>query len=406
MPPFVRRRRARLALLAVAAFLLVAAVPGLATGKSNRRSGSTVVAPWVQASGTGFFDQSGNPVYLRGFNANSSMGWKKAAVLGANFVRIPVYWSDLEPNAPVGGVHTWVATQLAALDAEVQLLQSQNINVLIDFHQTGWSPYFTQITKDARGMPAWLYGPGYFPQPMTQDGLGMAKKDFATNPAILPYYQAYVQMLVKRYSSYPNVVGYELYNEPQPGKLKQTHTGTQALIAFQAQLLQFVRSLDPQRTVFVSVRQGGNLGFLNADLSAWGSLANVAIDLHDYFNGRDAPYGYSADTETWYPNHDAVMTQFEVAYVGTEANQLRLIDQVLAKTNQWGVPLLVGEWGARVDDPGLLEYQRQMLNVFRLRKLNWTRWALTSHGALRILNSDYTLSPAALQIQQDLQKPY
>ena len=408
MPPYVRRRPARVASVAAAGALLLAVLPALAAGNVSEttRKTTTVVAPWVHASGTGFVDQAGNPVYLRGFNANSSMGYQLAAGLGANFVRIPVYWSDLELTPPVNGVHTWDLTALAALDAEVQLLQSQKVNVLIDFHQTGWSPYFTNITQAARGMPAWLYGPAYFPQPMTQLGLGLAKKDFATNPAILPYYEAYMQMLIQRYSSYPNVVGYELYNEPQPGKLKSTHDGTQALIAFQAQLLQFVRSLDPQRTVFVSVRQGGNLGFLNADLTAWGSLANLAIDLHDYFVGLDAPYGYSTDTESWYPNHDAVVTYNEATYVGTEANQLRILDQVLAKTNAWGVPLLVGEWGARLNDPGLLEYQRQMLDAFRQRKLNWTRWALTSHGIKAILNPDYTLTPAALQIQQDLQLPY
>src|SRR5205085_10978870 len=125
-------------------------------------------------------------------------------------------------------VHTWDTAELTALDREVQTLQSQNVNVLIDMHQTGWSPYFTDLTDQARGMPAWLYGPGYFPQEMSQLGLGLAKMDFATNAAILPYYKAYMQMLVNRYSSYPNVVGYELYNEPQPGKLKSTHDGTQA----------------------------------------------------------------------------------------------------------------------------------------------------------------------------------
>jgi aryl-phospho-beta-D-glucosidase BglC (GH1 family) len=365
-----------------------------------------LVAPWVHAEGTKFRDQSGARVYLRGFNANTSMGYKKAAGLGANFVRLPIYWSDVELNPPVSGVHHWDATELAALDAEVQTLLNDKVNVLLDFHQTGWSPFFTKITSDARGMPAWLYGPGYFPQEMSQLGLGLAKKDFATNPAILPYYEAYMRMIITRYRSYPNVVGYELYNEPQPGKLHQTHAGTQALISFQAQLLDYVRSLDPLRTVFLSVRQGGNLGFLNADVSPLGSLANVAIDMHDYFNGLDPPYGYSADTETWYPSHDEVVTDHETAYVGTEANQLRILDQLLTKTNQWGVPLLVGEWGARWNDPGLLTYQRQMLDAFRQRKLNWARWALTSHGIKRILNSDYSPSQAALQIQQDLQNPY
>jgi aryl-phospho-beta-D-glucosidase BglC (GH1 family) len=364
------------------------------------------VAPWVHSSGTGFVDASGNPVYLRGFDANSSMGYRKAAELGANFIRIPIYWSDLEPNPPVDGIHSWDQTQLDALDTEVQTLESQNVNVLLDLHQTGWSPYFTDITQNARGMPAWLYSPGYFPQPMSQLGLGLAKMDFATNPAIMPYYKAYVSMIVRRYRSYPNVVGYEPYNEPQPGKLGTNHTGTQALIAYQAQLLTLIRSLDPQRTVFLFTRQGGDLGFLDADLTAWGSLQNVAIDLHDYFVGTDPPVGYAADTETWFPDHDSVVTQFETAYVGTETNQLRILDQVLAKTSEWDVPLLVGEWGARIDDPGLLEYQRQMLDAFRKRKLSWSRWALTSHGTLRILNPDYSFSPAALQIQQDLQNPY
>jgi aryl-phospho-beta-D-glucosidase BglC (GH1 family) len=405
MAPFAVRRHARVALLAVCLSSLLALVPGLASARQARPT-STVVAPWVHTSGSSFVDQNGYPVYLRGFDASANMGWNKAAALGANFVRVPVYWSDLEPNAPIGGVHSWDATQLAALDSEVQTLESQHVNVLIDFHQSGWSPYFTALTQDARGMPAWLYSPGYFPQPMTQAGLGAAKKDFATNPGILPYYEAFITMLVHRYSAYPNVVGYELYNEPQPGKLGSTSAGTQALISYQAQLLRLVRSLDPLRTSFVSVRQGGNLGFLSADLTAWGSLSNLAIDFHDYFVGLDPPYGFSSDSQSWYPNHDAVVTDNETSYVGSEQNQLRILDQVLAKTHQWGVPLLVGEWGARTNDPGLTEYQRQMLDAFRQRKLSWARWALTSHGDMALFNPDYTVTGALLQIQQDLQNPY
>jgi aryl-phospho-beta-D-glucosidase BglC (GH1 family) len=85
------------------------------------------------------------------------MAYKKAATLGANFIRIPVYWSDLEPTPPVAGVHTWDPVELAALDQEVQTLESANVNVLIDLHQTGWSPYFTnratRPTCRARWMP-------------------------------------------------------------------------------------------------------------------------------------------------------------------------------------------------------------------------------------------------------------
>jgi len=364
---------------------------------------SGVVAPWVHTQGTNFVDKSGNRVYLRGFNANSSMGYKKAAALGANFIRLPVYWSDVEPVPPVGGVHTWDPAELAAIDTEVQTLLAAKVNVLIDFHQTGWSPYFDST---GRGMPIWLYSPGFFPQPKGKLGLGLAKMDFATNPAILPYYKAYMGMIIKRYRGYPNVVGWELYNEPQPGKLHQTHDGTQALISFQAKLANYVRSLDPGRTIFFSVRQGGDLGFLNADLGDFGSLNDLALDLHDRFTGVDPPKGYSPDTETWYPDHDSVVTTFENSYVGTEANQLRILDQLLAKTKQWNIPLLVGEWGARINDSGLLEYQRQMLDAFRKRKLSWSRWALTSHGPERVYTTDYSPTAALRQLQQDLQTPY
>jgi len=364
-----------------------------------------LVPPAVHQLGTGFVDQAGSTVYLRGFDANSDMAYKKAALLGANFIRVAIYWSDLEPKPPIDGVHNWDAERIASLDAEVQYLANRNVNVLLDLHQSGWSPYFTNITGNARGMPAWLYSRGYFPQPMSQEGLGMAKKDLATNPAIFPYYRDYAQLIVERYRGFANVVGYELYNEPQPGKLGSNHAGTQALIGFQGRLLQYLRTLDPLRTYVVFTRQGGDLGYLNADISAWAPLVNVALDFHDYFVGLDRPYGLSDDTERWYPDAQSTHTQFETAYVGTYANQLRLLDQVLAKTNEWGIPLIVGEWGARFDDPGLLEYQRQMLKALRARKLSWARWALTSHGSLRILDNG-SPTPAALQIQQDLNDPY
>ena len=399
-------RKTLVAGLVAAALAVGAAPPALArpTNTDSRDDLTPVVAPWVHASGTGFVDAAGAPVYLRGFDA---IGYPaRAAALGANFVRMPVYWSDIEPAPPIAGHHSWNDAALATIDDRVQALAARGINVLLDFHQSGWSSYFTALTVNAQGIPSWFYANGFFPFPATQKGLGQARADFFTNPAAIPYYQAFVELLVRRYRSYPNVVGYELFNEPPSGALGQNHAATQAVIAWQAGMLRFVRSLDPERTVFLFTRQGGDLGFLNADLSALGSLAKVAIDLHDYFVGLDGPYGYSADTETWYPSDTATHVQFETAYAGTYANQLRLIDRVLARTNAWNVPLLVGEWGARLDDPGLLRYQQDMLAVFRARRLSWTRWMLTNNSALGILNADGSNSAAALQIQNDLAVPY
>jgi hypothetical protein len=366
--------------------------------------GPPEAAPWVHTLGTNFVTAAGARIYLRGFDATGYPA--KAAELGANFVRMPVYWSDIEPTPPVADEHMWNEAALAALDARIAAFAARGISVLLDFHQSAWSTYFSALTPAAHGLPPWLYSNGFFPVPATAGGLARARADFFTDPAQLVYYQAFVDELVRRYRSSANVIGYELFNEPSAGALGQNHAATQAVIAWEATMLRFVRRLDPLRTVFVFVRQGGDLGFLNADLSAFGSLAGVAVDLHDYFVGLDAPYGYSADTETWYPSHEATHVQFEPAYSGSCANQLRLLDMVLARTKAWNVPLLVGEWGARLDDPGLLRYQRDMLTAFRARKLSWARWMLTASSTLGILEPDGSYSAAARQIQQDLAAPY
>lgn len=70
------------------------------------------------------------------------------------------------------------------------------------------------------------------------------------------------------------------------------------------------------------------------------------------------------------------------------------------------MPLLVGEWGARYDDPGLLRYQADMLAAFRARRLSWARWMLTGGGFLRLLEPDGSYTDAARQIQEDLRRPY
>src|SRR5438105_11448612 len=98
-----------------------------------------LVPPWVHQLGTGFVDQVGNTTYLRGFNAGSNMAYKKAALLGANFVRVAIYWSDLEPSPPDHGIHIWDAEKIAQLDAEVQYLANRKVNILLDLHQSGWS---------------------------------------------------------------------------------------------------------------------------------------------------------------------------------------------------------------------------------------------------------------------------
>ena len=57
-------------------------------------------------------------------------------------MRLAITWSDYEPTAPVDGVHHWDQARLADLDAEIAFFREHGIQVLLDLHQYGWSPYF------------------------------------------------------------------------------------------------------------------------------------------------------------------------------------------------------------------------------------------------------------------------
>jgi Cellulase (glycosyl hydrolase family 5) len=373
---------------------LVAVAVALAQASPAR---ATTTTPWVTATDGHFVDtRTGNPVLLRGLDVTvgPSNLYQRAVGLGANFVRLTVTWEQLEPAAPVGGVHTYDPDYLATLDAQIAWYQSQNVNVLIDLHQSGWSSYFSPITDSARGEPPWLYAGKY---PIDQQGLGQAKADFVTDPQIAAWYRDLLQMLITRYSAYPNVVGYEIYNEPQSGSLGNDHQATQTLVDWQAGMARYIASLDPARTIFFQTRAGGNFGLETVDLSGFAGLPHVALDLHDYYNGVG---GLDADGENWWPSWDETHNQSTPSYQGTIDSQEHVLVRVLNGALEHGWGLIVGEWGTRIDDPNILAYQAQMLTLFARYQVSWTRWVLTTTGDMAILNSDGSPTDAALQLQQ------
>ena len=95
-----------------------------------------VVAPWVHVRGTQFVGANGHVVVLRGINAGPSdpAVYKRATHFGVNFVRVPVYWSDIEPNPPASGVRTYDAGALRALGRELRFLRRHRVMALIDLH--------------------------------------------------------------------------------------------------------------------------------------------------------------------------------------------------------------------------------------------------------------------------------
>ncbi len=337
---------------------------------------AAVVSPWVHVQGVGFTDRNGLPIVLRGVNQQGGAGARSnglALSLGSNFVRLLAPWSTVEDTAPVGGRHTWNEEYLQRLDAQVSWYQDHGVNVLIDFHQYKWSPYFG---SGETGIPGWFYTdlrPGLYPQ--TGAGMKQAMGDWWTDALGRQGYLAFVRMMVARYSSHPNVVGYEVLNEPMVGDLGETHAATQAVISWEAPIVNAIRLKDPERAVFLMLRGGGDNGLVNGDFSKLAPMANLVVDLHDYYNGLYGS-GFTPDQEGWAPSWDATHNQNFLDYHGTESALLQNLQSAVTRTRALGIPLVVGEWGAQTADTGMLDFQHHLLAVMTRYGLSWARWNL------------------------------
>jgi hypothetical protein len=394
-------------LVAIAGVALCASALCVTAASAQPPAPGVAVPPWIHQVGTTFVNSKGRQVLLRGVNAtpDASMDFGSVAAMKANLVRIPIKWSLIEPAAPVGTTHTYDPVRLAQLDTEVAYFRAHSINVLLDFHQSGWSSYFAKAdaanppnANDSAGIPSWLYvGSQYTPN---SKGRAAALQAFYTDPNTIAQFESFVKMIVDRYRTSPNVVGYEILNEPQTGSLlPSNHATTQLVIGWEAQILKLIRAEDPLRTVFFMLRGGGDLGITHSDLTALHPLTNLALDLHDYFAGN-AGSGYSVDGEN--RSSTFIRTADVPTYTGTLASQTAYLNTVLARTRKWNIPLLVGEWGVRRDDPNRLAYQSQMLSLFGALRLNWTRWNLDRDHQYGILNLKGGLSDVGLQLSKYL----
>ena len=272
--------------------------PGLAT-------------PLVTTDGTRFV-KAGQPIVLQGYDLSVTgpSVYSRAAELNANFVRVTVPWSEIEPTRPSGTpghlTHHWNTAVLAELDREVTDLGTQGIQVLIDFHQFHWSPYYAKVecktgvdNCKATGVPAWYYTGRY---PETRRGESSAKADFwdGQRETSLYYYSAFAEMMARRYGHQANVIGYEIFNEPHPGHLPDNTATTNLMLSWQNQIYRVMHAVDPQRTMFVMCR-GGAEGVGTADLAQFGKGAKIALDFHDYYNGAPGT-GFDASGDNWVPS--------------------------------------------------------------------------------------------------------
>ncbi len=362
--------RARIVVLVAIALVVAAALVVSLTGSSIRAATSTTTsqahatapsstpAPVVPATPPGYLatrgtrieDSSGAVVQLDGFNVTGmestnpsgsdvpgvcNDGWRpltsvevaQIAGYGFNSVRLPVAWGNLEPSPPTVGaggvlVHHWNMPYLAALDDEVALLGTAHLRVILDMHQSNWSPAFTAPATAKKpgcpgsGMPVWL-DPGAadetaqtaacdFYAGQTEPGVpGSAWGDFAAAEAFLDGH----------YAGDPAVVAQDIVNEPNCGRASADLTGFYAYVA------PLVHRSNPD--LLLMLEDEDDPGSFR--LTQLPPVPNLVLSVHlheDYWSTPSA-------------------TQSASPLSGQEA-----LAADLQRATQWNVPLYVGEFYA------------------------------------------------------------
>jgi hypothetical protein len=323
-------------------------------------------APAVQASPLAvplhthnqqIIDANGNPVLLHGVeigrmslgegeHKTAHCGYKYktpnplwAQMIGSegfNTVRLGISWANIEPTAPTVNhdgslTHHWDETYLRAVDTVVNDLGANGVSVILEMHQSQWSPAFTDILKSngnvfcqGQGIPAWFYPdavPGDRSAPLN------AKCEFMVNYARPGVPEKPIdglvtawQLVASRYASDPNVIGADLLNEPSWA------TGC----ADPHQLLG-----DMYTTVGNAIHAVNNHMLIMYENGTWASWISRGSFLPQPVNVPNAVYSWH-----WYP------PDWNTTVVGTFApgTGMQQLQGNAALAASWNQPFWIGEF--------------------------------------------------------------
>jgi endoglycosylceramidase len=267
----LRSRPTKLGLAAVAgslALLLAGVWPGGAAAAAAPGPSLSHVGRWIT-------DAQGRVVIVHGTNmvyklppydpAATGFGADDAAFLrriGFNAVRVGVIWKALEPEPGV-----YDDRYLDSIEATVRTLAAHGILSLLEFHQDLYNERF-----QGEGAPDWAVQDDGLPaQPQlgfpanyySMAALQHALEHFWENSAgpggvgLQDRFAAAWQHVAQRFAGDPALLGYEIFNEPFPGKEFLACASATGCPAFDARLAGFygrvdaaIRAADPRTLVW------------------------------------------------------------------------------------------------------------------------------------------------------------
>lgn len=379
-------------------WLILIAVALLANScKKDENPGIAIDPSMVQ-------DKYGRQLILHGLNTSSSakgdpqrLPWiseenvdKEAFHYGFNFVRFLIFWDAIEPQFNV-----FNEDYLNKLEERVNWYTSRGMYVMLDMHQDIYS-----IVFGGDGAPEWAVHTDGNEVNLDNSGPWWMKNiDPAVIAAFLNFwrYSAYKDLqdhyilcwkkIAARFKDNPNVIGYDMMNEPYGGDLVSTISGQfekTHLTNFYNRLIPAIRSVDNEKYIFfepksVGVTFGWSAGLPKINDCRKGN-AKLVYAPHLYPFGLHEQQDYS------------LLDEANIALWRNE----RTKDLQLQ-----GTSMLVGEFGVSPDSQGFDQYLTDALTMMDDFKSHWSYWS-NDRGGWSPLNADGTETP----IMPHLVRPY
>jgi endoglycosylceramidase len=305
-----------------------------------------------------------NDVYKVGSGEPSADGFSDddAAFLAANgfnAVRVGVIWSDLEPEPGV-----FDTEYLQSVEQTVQILGNHGIYSILDFHQDAYSSDFGgegapdwAVQTDGAANPSLPFPYNEFFNPAETQ----AWDSFWTN-AVAPNgiglednYSQMLEYVANAFNGNPDVVGFELMNEPSPGSqvlptlLGSSFFDTEQLNPFYDEGADAIRAVDPSTPIFYEP----NVLFSTGVPTQLGSVdaTGTVFSFHDY-------------------------CEFDLGPLGCVPNVNAIADNALTYADTQGIPAFMTEFGASSDQTAISD----SMQAADQHLVGWTEWAYSSQG--------------------------
>lgn len=260
----------------------------------------------LHTDGRWFKDTQGRVVILRGMNVGGevkygthdyteqAIDWTYMHNWGFNVVRLLIAWDAVEPEP---GVIDY--SFLEETNQQIKMAAGAGIYVFLDMHQDVYGP-----ATCGNGAPAWAtpfkaskcespWGINYF-IPSTMQNYD----NFWTDSELQAHFAFAWLAVVQRFMNEPNVIAYDLYNEPNYGSRSPWDFERFYLGPFMDRIATAIRSIDPYRIIFYEPfghSGGGSPSFLPPPVSNVNTV--YAPHYYDPSTGLsdEKPYDLNAD---------------------------------------------------------------------------------------------------------------